>query len=521
MLVALVVDSWTGYPILAKEANFFDEHPNGEGHDRFRIVLLERLDLEMHEWFEWVPHPEGHGRTTRQPIVKFNTNVLRASGFEVASNLNNKVSRAALQKVILTDYLADYQIEHDKYDTRRNAVLTVGTAGTHASWSVAFIASSGGDHIKVGSTAAGFYLESPLFPHSLNVSGDIADQGVIVQNSTGSGIQLATGGSTITNIHSRGVGGVPTFGFIATGPGNIVHACKASAVLQGYRSDAGPAFYNDLAFDCDSGVWTSSSTPTFWFMTCVDNTTAGFKLAGSTATIGCLGIANGTDYTLGCGGANSANNASSDGTQPGTGGVGTATTSWFTNYAADDFSLDIANAGTFFGAPAAEADITLSALRKRAGVSFFGAYDPDLDPGTMPTTKVSSVSVLPLSTSGEIDFTTPSGTVNKVGIAIDTTAAGAVANAVAETFAGTISGLTSSTAFEDYNVNTTDGKTDLSASTEYFVVLVVGDNNGFATNAVLGDETSFTTLAAVVTSFKVPIDMLVKQTNKVELTVKV
>lgn len=386
MKCVLVVDSWTGYVWLIKEATHFDSHPFGEGGDRFRLVEVERTSLSMDEWQDWVPHPTEMHAFIRVPKVKYDVRQLRDTKFKVASNLKNKVKESALKVVNVSDYVADLELEHDKFDTKKNALITVGTLGAFATVTLGFVGSNGGDSVEIGATALGFYQENPVVPHALKVAGTLPGQGVIIQAPSGNVFTSSGNTVELTNVHVRGVTTRPSLAIFVSGTNNMVSRCRAEFADVCFRFDTGCFLFNNLAVDGnDGGFFTTSSPVGLSYSTAVNCIKVGIRMGSGSGVVACQSIASGLDdYTGGNANLSMGNVSSGVGAPiPGSSSDDTATTAVFNNYALGDFSPS-ATAITFFGNPGVEGDFTGLGRRRTGGAGqlfYPGAYDGKLDTG--------------------------------------------------------------------------------------------------------------------------------------------
>jgi len=409
-LVDAVFDVRTGYHVITKPAGHFDNHPEGEGNPAiFSIIRCRRSQLPQC-WGErsteeviehvrddmWIIHdPRANAaddflvRRAERPTPEGLTEHVPLKKLDVGAHIANrsKAGGAKLVNVYGPDALRlvgggsreDALREIARFDTRENAVLTVGTAKTHATIGGAVAASASGDIIECYTTAADTYAESvDVVGKQLEIVGLVANQGLTISSGAASGV-LLDNASMILNFEVVGTGAA---GINTQSARCWAIRCKVHGYTDGVIiANMGHAV-NCIAYDCTDGFEAgNSANQAGTHCTAVDNTN-GFRGASlDGAWVLCLACDNGTDFASPNAG-DSMLNCSSDATAPGGGSsVSTFTNADFTDYAFDDFTLGTTTtAAKLDGYPATADDIGSNTRKNSAAGAnevYAGASDPD------------------------------------------------------------------------------------------------------------------------------------------------
>lgn len=408
-----------GHFVIAKPAQNFDNHTSGEGDpSRFMIVRCRLDQLPQFQTYktseaqlrvrggttvyeeylptgqlvvkplplgtvprrvqreEQVPVPVARLAIESMPKImpiapgaKLGMNVLHASALQYATPTTEE----------------EYNEKSAQLDTRKNAILTVGTGKTYATISAAVTAASSGDTIAVYANATNTYTENVDASFKLlQIIGMVPNRGVTITAASGTVVKFSvsvnSGGSYFDNFKvvatgTAGIGIDAWYAAYALVISDIEAVGGTTAAIRGYISTR---LINCLARDAAVGFWTDQLV-TFLNCTAVDNTTYGFQGGTGAHCIMCIGAGNGTAdfYQIG---SRTYLNASADGSAPGAGSVTGFFTTDFVDYANDDFRLKAAVAGTtlarFDGYPLHPLD-GYNQVRKRGGIVFAGFHDPD------------------------------------------------------------------------------------------------------------------------------------------------
>jgi len=286
----------------------------------------------------------------------------------------------------------------DKYDTRENAILTVGTGKTYATISAAITASSSGDIIEVYATTGNIYTETiTTATKALQIVGMVANRVITITNNVATVVTLqnTTGAILFKNFTVVGTAStsVACVG-MSFASGAVVDVTATGAVhatgkgFAGSTTNAGVFVINCLAYDNTNGFTSFGAGVALLFVHCtaVDNTENGFwqGLAGGYPCRAylCLGAGNGEDFdtTQTVWVASACMNASADSTAPGVGSATGFLTTDFEDYAGNDFRLKASVKETtkarFYGYPLHPYD-AFGNQRNIDGIVFAGAHDPD------------------------------------------------------------------------------------------------------------------------------------------------
>jgi len=386
-LVDAVFDVRTGYHVITKPAGHFENHPLGEGNPDLCTIIRCRED-ELPTFWEWRDTKDavsGVVTPERVPLFKLEVQrhvLFRADAKAADTALKNVYTKDALELAIASR--EEFLAETAKYDTRKNAILTVGTGKTYATISAANTAASSGDTIAVYSNATNIYTENVDVQKCLQIVGMVANRGLTITQSLGIVVQFSFTGAV------RGAC-FENFKVVATGTAtmavdawysayaltirNVEMVGGTTAACRGYIATR---YINCLARDAAVGFYTDQIC---YFLNCtaVDNTTYGFQGGNTAICYLCISAGNGTaDYYQIP--AYSSLNTSADGTAPGSGSVTGFLTSDFVDYAGNDFRIrDGARFSTlarFLGYPRYPFD-AFGQLKKALGYVYAGWHDPD------------------------------------------------------------------------------------------------------------------------------------------------
>ena len=378
MLVDVVFDVRTGYPVIAKPAGHFNAHPFGEGNPLiFCIIRMDESNVPK----LWDVGPDGHVPVLKLDLGKFIA--LQRPTLKVTDTPLFNVWKPGVAQFV-TGSRDDWLGQITKLDVFKNAILTVGTGKTYATISAAVTAASSGDTIAVYSNATNIYTENVDVQKCLQIVGMVANRGLTITQSLGIVVQFSFTGAV------RGAC-FENFKVVATGTAtmavdawysayaltirNVEMVGGTTAACRGY---VGTRFINCLARDAAVGFYTDQLC---YFLNCtaVDNTTYGFQGGNNAVCYLCISAGNGTaDYYQIP--AYSSLNTSADGTAPGSGSVTGFLTSDFVDYAGNDFRIrDGARFSTlarFLGYPRYPFD-AFGQLKKALGYVYAGWHDPD------------------------------------------------------------------------------------------------------------------------------------------------
>ena len=395
-LVDAVFDVRTGYHVITKPAGWFEKHPLGEGNpDLFTIIRCWEDELpEFWEWRETKDILTGIPVVERVPLLKLDVQkhtMFRVEAKAADTALKNVYTKDALELAIASQ--EEFLTETAKYDTRKNAVLTVGTGKTYATISAAVTAASSGDTIAVYANATNTYTENvDASSKLLQIIGMVPNRGVTITAASGTVVKFSvsfnSGGSYFENFKvvatgTAGIGVDAWYAAYALVIRDIEAVGGTTAAIRGYISTK---LINCLARDAAVGFWTDQLV-TFLNCTAVDNTTYGFQGGNNAHCIMCIGAGNGTAdfYQIG---SRTYLNASADGSAPGAGSVTGFLTSDFVDYAGDDFRLKSSVKDTtkakFDGYPRYPYD-GFGQGKKTGGVIYAGWFDPDPLVATKPS----------------------------------------------------------------------------------------------------------------------------------------
>jgi len=379
-LVDAVFDRRTGYHVVTYPAGFFDGHPRGEGNgDIFEIrrgpaSALDRLNF----WRDTEDGPE--------PVCKLSPVALERRKLAPGPLLNVYEHDSA---VLTTDGAskADWLAKVRQFDTRHNAMVTVGTGKDQASISGAITVSSSGDHIRV-------YAGGVANTYTENVADGGKQLDIVVDNGVWQQITLTTSSGDPVNL----TGNASSIqGFIVDGS----HAANNGVILSGYASYAygcevhsvtaglargitlGTTYakaVNCLARGCTTNYIAASSEVDGFFHCHADGGSYGFRGAASNwgAAVCCTAVNTATADFSQLLAARCKKNASEDATAASF-GAGSATglmASDYTNYRLKA-SVAATTKALLYGEPElCWVDIDNN-TRKREGTVYAGPSDPD------------------------------------------------------------------------------------------------------------------------------------------------
>ncbi|HHN46813.1 MAG TPA: hypothetical protein ENN09_05160, partial [Planctomycetes bacterium] len=337
MLLDVVFDARNGqygYPVIAKPAGWFDNHPLGEGRPSvFRIY-------RMHEALISPLWNSAGGALS--PALK--ADLSASHSHDRSTPLQNVFTEPSLKLLPLPpDELAAHLAA---FDTRKNAVFSVGSGKTYATISAAISASSSGDVIEVYETDGNTYAE---------YVSDGSREGLQIIARAAEPLSLTITRSTGIVVNLWGAKGKHIHGFriVCTGSGErclylnsgFAENCVfTGASLRGADLNLG-FLHNCLAYANNVGILCTTSYDNVDNCTAVKNT--GDGIAASSPTRGdvraCLSAGNGgSAFSTGLALTRSHWNVSDDATAPGAGSVTGFDVDDFIDFAGNDFRLKYA-----------------------------------------------------------------------------------------------------------------------------------------------------------------------------------
>ncbi|MBN1809996.1 MAG: right-handed parallel beta-helix repeat-containing protein [Planctomycetes bacterium] len=389
--VDVLFDVRTGYHVVTKPAGCFDGHPDGEGDPRFFAVIRCRRDELPVFWRE----PGGDDRRGRVPLCKLS----RAAHFagRDAARLPAAIPNVYGIDALVTEAASeeDFAARTAALDTRGNATLTVGTGKTYATISAAVAAADSGDTIAVYETGGNTYAENvSASGKSLQIVGLVPGRGITVA-AEGTSACFYLGSSHGTLVRNFHFDATSTSGHgidVTNSSGVTVAECSASGAGASkagfYNWNSGCTFVNCVSWDNGYGFRFAQSGNAVNCTAC-KNSTAGFYGSNYTlALVLCLAAGNGTDFDRSASGPDACMLcASADSSVFGTGSAIGFNTADFTEYAEDDFTLNVTSTeARFEGYPPVRDDFDGGARRTGGFPNhvYAGASDPDPDVPSVP-----------------------------------------------------------------------------------------------------------------------------------------
>jgi len=406
-MVEAVFDVRTGYHVVTKAAGHFDGHPAGEGDPGVFTIIRGPSSALARENF-WRIGADGRWEPTVKLDIQEHLSA-RAGAPEVEDVRLPNIYHG-LTLAVIPGSAEDWEAGSRRFDTGRNALLTVGTGKTYATISAAITAASSGDHIACYETASNTYSENVAYgAKQLTIVGTVASQGLKIAASSGDVVDMGTSDcSWIENFEIDGTGGAARCVDCSTAYNNGASRCVAhGGSTDGFYGRSNVLFINCLAYDCNKGFSLQTTTGCCIQCTAVDNTTGGLTGTGANylKAILCLASDNGTDF-VNASVEHCMLNCSADATAPGAGSsTSTFTNADYTNYAADDFTLGTTTtAAKFEGFPRSPLDGARD-VRKSDGVNVYAGWDdPDpVVPATPEAPAITGVSVSGLTVTAAVD----------------------------------------------------------------------------------------------------------------------
>lgn len=441
------VDARSGRYILHKPAGWFDAHPKGEGDNKiFAIVRCEEAQIKQYVFeetkevevdkyfFNWLDPISGKPVTVAEEAVRYQggTPVYdepRIDGWrtkvipvgvtavsqkvpELRTSVKKKLDVVEFEKrkdkarikltplkniydvttLCVTDTTNEEQQSVTKaYDTKLNAVLTVGTGKTYATISAAITAASSGDIIQVYATTANTYSETISYASKNLQIVNCSAQVLTLTAASGNVVTLSGVGSLLFGFHIAVNNGwcLTASGYSYSARIENCVGYRLSGTTSGFNLPGMYVIVNSIAYGhSDKGFVSNGAT--WWgqgncfHCGAFKNSTYGFySNVGSIFPFLCVAAGNVTqDFCTGLPGGNTDDIlcASADASADGAGSVTGFLTTDFVDYANNDFRLKASVKDTtkarFDGYPFYPLD-GYNQVRKRGGVVYAGWHDPD------------------------------------------------------------------------------------------------------------------------------------------------
>lgn len=308
--------------------------------------------------------------------------VKRSGAFHVRGNVYDQ-AMVALPQMVFAATRAEHTAAYAALNTRLNAVLTVGAGKTHATINNAHTAASDGDQILCYATAGNTYAERCNFTKAVYVAGMVVDQGLKIQASAWHRISNTLG--VFENFFFECTV-ASSMVCITTTAGMLWKNCIATGGLDGFKIQATTtmACLNCLAYGNAAAGFYSYYADQNQLIHCTacKNGTYGFwgRVADYGQARNLLAAGNSSGDYLNMLATKCMHLVSADGSATGIAAETGFLTTDFEDYANDDFRIRAAVKDTtkarFLGLPILVEDY-LAETRKREGVFYVGAHDPD------------------------------------------------------------------------------------------------------------------------------------------------